>query len=192
MFVVWSELAAAYGLETNLLNRTDSELVEAACNGDVDSFGELYQRHYRMAVGIAGSRLPDAHLAEDAAQEGFAVAIRTLSTLQNRNRFPQWLGTICRRTASRLAQHQPKHEPLRDDRVPTSDSQSALSRQYVHEAMEQLDETSREIVLLHYFSGLSYEEIASVVDLSTQAIHGRLQRARRKLAGILQPTGTNE
>jgi len=42
-------------------------------------------------------------------------------------------------------------------------------------------------VLLHYFSGLSYEEISGVLGISPQSIHGRLQRARRKLAQELDP-----
>ena len=143
-----------------------------------------------MAVGIARSRLTDVHLAEDAAQEAFAIACRTLKTLQQPDRFPQWLGTICRRTASRLAQGRPKHEPLSEQGELVRDTSLARLRDQVHDAMEQLDETSREIVLLHYFSGLSYVEIAEVAELSTQAVHGRLQRARRKLAEILEPSGT--
>jgi RNA polymerase sigma-70 factor (ECF subfamily) len=168
---------------------TDAQLVAAACQGDLASFGQLYVRHYRLAVGIARSRLSDGHLAEDAAQEAFAVACRTLSTLQNGDRFPHWLGTICRRTASRLSQGQPKHEPLSESSEPASDDSLVMLRLQIHEALEQLDESSREIVVLHYFSGLTYEDIAAVTDLSTQAIHGRLQRARQKLAEILAPTG---
>lgn len=168
---------------------TDGQLVAAACQGDLASFGQLYSRHYRLAVGIARSRLRDGHLAEDAAQEAFAVACRTLSTLQDGDRFPYWLGTICRRTASRLSQGQPKHEPLSESREPSSDHSQVVLRLQVHEALDQLDESSREIVVLHYFSGLSYEEVAAATDLSTQAIHGRLHRARQKLAEILAPTG---
>jgi RNA polymerase sigma-70 factor, ECF subfamily len=169
---------------------TDAELVTAACQGDLASFGRLYERHYRLAVGIARSRLSDGHLAEDAAQEAFAVACRTLATLQDGDRFPQWLGTICRRIASRLASRQPNHAELSEHREPASDAALAALRLQVHEAVGQLDETSREIVLLHYFSGLSYEEIAGVLDVSVQAIHGRLQRARGKLAEMLSPAET--
>jgi RNA polymerase sigma-70 factor (ECF subfamily) len=145
-----------------------------------------------MAVGVAHSRLSDVHLAEDAAQEAFAVACRTLTTLQQGNRFPQWLGTICRRTASRMALGRPKHEPLCEYQEPVNDSAPAMLREQILEALEQLDDTSREIVLLHYFSGLSYEDVAGVVELSLPAIHGRLQRARRRLAEILDPTGTQK
>lgn len=185
-----------------VLQPTDAELVAAACRGDVASFAHLYERHYRLAVGIARCRLADGHLAEDAAQEAFAVACRTLASLQDGDRFPQWLGTICRRTASRLAEGQPNHEPLSsqsEEKGHVSASECGDStlireqqREQVHEALEQLDESSCEIVLLHYFSELSYEAIARVLDLSPQAIHGRLQRARRKLAEILKPTGVRK
>ena len=65
-----------------MLGCTDAELVEAARNGDVSSFGELYRRHYAAAVGIAYCALSDHHLAEDAAQEAFAVACRDLGRLR--------------------------------------------------------------------------------------------------------------
>lgn len=174
------------------MQATDEQLVAAACQGDLASFGQLYDRHYRLAVAIARSRLSDWHLAEDAAQESFAIVCRTLGKLQQGDRFPQWLGTICRRTASRLALGRPNHEPLSDYREPVNDSSLAMLREQVHEAVEQLDESSREIVLLHYFGGLTYDDIAGVIGLSTQAIHGRLQRARRKLAEILDATGAKE
>ncbi len=172
------------------MERSDAELVLAASRGDLECFGQLFQRHYRMAVGIAHCRLSDGHLAEDAAQEAFVIACRTLSTLRQPDRFPHWLGTITRRTASRLAVSQPKDVPLSENQEPTSDVAAAVLHQQVHEALEQLDETSREIVLLHYFSGLSYEAIAEVIDLSKPAIHGRLQRARNRLAEVLAPNPT--
>lgn len=172
------------------LPQSDTELVEAAGRGDLESFGLLYERHYKMAVGIARCRLRDTHLAEDAAQEAFAIAYRTLSTLQQGDRFPQWLGTICRRTASRLATGRPNHEPLSESQEPFRHSASGILHQQVHEVLEQLDDVSREIVMLHYFSRLSYEEIADVLQLSISAIHGRLQRSRRRLASLLTPVET--
>jgi RNA polymerase sigma-70 factor (ECF subfamily) len=145
----------------------------------------LYERHYRMAVGIARGRLSDRHLAEDAAQEAFAIACRTLSTLRDPHRFPEWLGTICRRTASRLGAARPSHEPLPDDPQCADDPDLQALRLQVQDALQLLEETSREIVLLHYFSGLSYQEIGQALGLSVQGVHGRLQRARSKLAQLL-------
>jgi RNA polymerase sigma-70 factor, ECF subfamily len=157
----------------------------AACRGDLTSFGLLYERHYRMAVGIARGRLSDCHLAEDAAQEAFAIACRRLSTLRDPRRFSQWLGSICRRTASRLDADRPAHEPLPDDPEYADDPDLQVLRLQVQEALQLLEVTSREIVILHYFSGLSYQQIGQALDLSVQSVHGRLQRARSKLARIL-------
>lgn len=171
------------------MDRSDAELVTAACQGDLASFGRLYERHYRMAVGIARGRLSDRHLAEDAAQEAFAIACRTLRTLRVRDRFPEWLGTICRRTASRLDANRPSHAPLSDDHERSGDVRLDALRLQVRDALALLDENSREIVVLHYFSGLSYDEISRALGLSASSIHGRLQRARGKLAAALDPSG---
>ena len=168
-----------------IVQRSDAELVDAARRGDQASFGLLYERHYRLAVGIARGRLSDIHLAEDAAQEAFVIAYRTLSTLRDPRRFPEWLGTICRRTASRLDACRVLHGPLPDDPGSANDPDLAALRLQVQDALQLLEETSCKIVVLHYFSGLSYEEIGQAMGLSVQGVHGRLQRARSKLSGLL-------
>lgn len=167
------------------MHRSDAELVVAALRGDPSSFGLLYERHYRLAVGIARARLSDRHLAEDAAQEAFAIACRTLSTLRDHRRFPEWLGTICRRTASRLDADRPPHEPMPDDPECADDPDLRALRVQVQDALQLLEETSREVVVLHYFGGLSYQEIGRALGLSVPGVHGRLQRARGKLAQLL-------
>lgn len=167
--------------ERTQLQRSDRELVESACAGDIDSFRSLYERYFGMAVGIARSRLADQHLAEDAAQEAFASACRRLCSLRNGERFPQWLGTICRRTARRMARSRMNGAPMMSEPIsPVRDDDSR--REQVHKALEELSRSEREIIQLHYFSGLSYDEIARVLGVSPQAVHGRMQRARRKLA----------
>lgn len=166
------------------LPRSDAEMVEAACNGDVDSYRCLYEKHYRLAVGIAHSRLRDIHLAEDAAQEAFAFACRKLHTLRNADRFPEWLGTICRRMASRISTRHRHEAPIRDQPTRQFATEETVDVA-VGQAMERLPQAYRELLTLHYFSGLSYEEIAISHGISSQAVHGRMQRARKKLAYYL-------
>jgi len=136
-----------------------------------------------MAVGIARSRLSDQHLAEDAAQEAFAVASRRLSSLKNGSRFPEWLGTICRRTASKMARSQTDGVPFEPEHVadlPEENDDRVGGR--VRQALERLSKSQREVIYLHYFSGLSYKEIAQALGITSEAVHGRMQRARRVLA----------
>jgi RNA polymerase sigma-70 factor, ECF subfamily len=164
------------------LEHPDAELVEAACRGDIGSFRKLYERHYRMAVAIARGRLSDRHLAEDAAQEAFATACRQLSLLKDGRRFPEWLGTICRRTAGRMARSRRSHSPIDAATVATRqnpDNSESVVR--VQKALEQLPASGREVILLHYFSGLSYEEISKALGITPQSVQGRLQRARGAL-----------
>jgi RNA polymerase sigma-70 factor, ECF subfamily len=169
------------------LQDSDAELVESACGGDVDCFRQLYERYYGMAVGIARGRLPDVHLAEDAAQEAFAVACRRLHSLRDGAKFSAWLAIICRRAAIRMARAHNSSVRLQQEPAlrenPEQDSCSEAAR--VREALQRLPAAGREVVQLHYYSGLSHEEIARTLKISPQAVHGRLQRARRALAGWL-------
>ncbi|MGO9114887.1 MAG: RNA polymerase sigma factor [Thermoguttaceae bacterium] len=167
--------------------RSDAELVKAACGGDIDSFRELYDRYYRLAVGIARSRLCDQHLAEDAAQEAFAMVCRRLHSLRNANRFSEWLGTICRRTASKIARSRTNAKPLEcEPRSPTDNDDSLVAQ--VRQALKELSTSAQEVIQLHYFSELSYDQIAGVLGISPQAVHGRMQRARHMLARRLSAT----
>jgi RNA polymerase sigma-70 factor, ECF subfamily len=172
-----------------MLGRTDAELVEAARCGDVSSFGELYRRYYAATVGIAHCVLLDHHLAEDAAQDAFAVACRDLTRLRHADKFAIWLKAICRKVARRSAKLQRRRPlPMELASVRTAnadDDRSALVRQ----AVERLSEGPREVVLLHYFGGLTYDQIAAVLNTSSQAVHGRLIRARRKIADDLRRNG---
>ena len=62
----------------------------------------------------------------------------------------------------------------------------------VRQSVGRLPERAREVVLLHYFSGLTHEQIAAALGTSPQAVHGRLLRARRKMAEDLRRNGLGE
>jgi RNA polymerase sigma-70 factor (ECF subfamily) len=80
--------------------RPETELIEAAVAGDIDSFGQLAERYYPSMVAIGYSVLSDHGLAEDVAQEAFARAIGSLKSLRNKARFGPWLARICRNVAN--------------------------------------------------------------------------------------------
>ena len=165
---------------------TDCQLVEAARRGDVDSFGVLYGRNYASMVSVAYSLLGDRHLAEDAAQEAFAIACRDMGRLRRADRFVSWLRGICRNVAkgirrSRMTALAVEGAPARPDEPSDSRSDKA-----VREAVMALPPRYREVVLLHYFNGISHKHVAGVLGISPEAVHGRLVRARRKIAAHLK------
>jgi RNA polymerase sigma-70 factor, ECF subfamily len=172
-----------------MLACTDAELVEAARNGDVSGFGELYRRHYAAAVGIAYCAVSDHHLAEDTAQEAFAIACRDLRRLRRAEKFAPWLHAICRKVARRLAKSRLRH-PLPTDVGAAADSGNDDDRaELVRQSVRRLPEKAREVILLHYFSGLTHEQVAAALGASPQAVHGRLLRARRRMAEDLSRNG---
>jgi RNA polymerase sigma-70 factor (ECF subfamily) len=167
----------------------DISLVEAAINGDAESFTELCKRYYPAMVAIAHSILGDRDLAEDAAQLSFAKAAIKLSQLKDSNKFAGWLTVICRNAARDLARRQndcqvPDRYPGAVDKPEKDDSKEA-----VKEALKKLSDSAREIIYLRYYDGLSYEQISSVLGISEQAINGRLRRAKKKMAEYLRRQG---
>ena len=172
--------------------RTDAELVEAARGGGVEDFGELYRRHYVAVVGMAYCAVADRHLAEDAAQEAFVIASHELARLRRADRFGPWICTIAKRAAGRMARSRQERGVLQDtEAAPTTDS-AQHPRDLVRQAVRDLPDRAREVVVLHYFTGLSHKEIAASLGLSPEAVHGRLVRARRKLADRLRDNGMGD
>jgi RNA polymerase sigma-70 factor (ECF subfamily) len=172
--------------------RTEAELVEAARNGGVEDFGELYRRHYAATVGIAYCTLPDRHLAEDAAQEAFVIASHELARLRRADRFGPWVCTIAKRVAGRLARSRRERGVLDDTAAAPPTDPQTHSDDLVRQAVKELPARAREVVVLHYFTGLSHKEIAAHLGLSPEAVHGRLVRARRILAERLRGNGFGE
>ena len=165
---------------------TDCQLVEAACRGDVDSFGTLYERHYASMVSVAYCLLGDRHLAEDAAQEAFAVACRDIERLRRADRFVSWLRGICRNVAKGIRKSRITPPAVEGAFCRTDEPSDSGSDGAVREAVMALPPRCREVVLLHYFNGISHKHVAGVLGISPEAVHGRLVRARRKIAAHLK------
>ena len=170
----------------------ERQLVDAAVDGDIESFGELCRRYYSPMVAIAYSVLSDHQLAEDAAQESFARALVNLRKLKNRKRFATWLAAICRNVAKDMV-------AVKARRINAAYlSQAAEAGGHnengmlIRRAIEQLPAPARELIVLRYYNNLSYEEIGSVLEISKASINGRLIRAKRKMADYLKRNGFPE
>lgn len=172
--------------------RSDLALVEAAVNGDCESFTELCRRYYPPMVAIAHSVLGDRHLAEDAAQQAFAKAVRKLPQLKNKNKFAGWLASICRNAALDLARNTEKLCTAEGLSAIAAEPHEEDSCQAVRKAIGKLSASGRELIFLRFYDGASYEKISAVLGLSEQAINGRLRRAKKKIAEYLRRNGFGE
>ncbi len=169
---------------------SDIQLVEAAQNGHLESFGALYERYHSPMVALAYSMLTDRDLAEDAAQEAFAIACRDIGNLKTRERFAAWLAGICRNVSRQMLRAgkrrgvAPDNEPAVVRRDDTEDRREAIRR-----AVWSLRKPERELIVMRYFDGFSQGQISEVLGLSSPAVNGRLVRAKRKIAKYLKRNG---
>ena len=178
--------------EKPIVQKPDTILVEAAIDGDADSFTELCRRYYPAMVAIAHSLIGDRHLAEDVAQQAFAKAAVKLPQLKRKSQFAGWLAAICRNAARDMTRS--REMPASDvdlSAVPANSGHDGAA-EAVREALGRLSAPAREVVFLRFYDGLSYEQISAVLGISEQAINGRLRRAKKKMAEHLRHHGFAE
>jgi RNA polymerase sigma-70 factor (ECF subfamily) len=170
---------------------SETNLVEAAQKGDIESFGILYETYYSSIAALAFSILTDRQLAEDAAQETFAAACFKIGSLKSKDKFAPWLAGICRNVSRQMLRTTKiKLVTTVVESVASSSCKDGDGMQtIVQQALGKLKDSERELIVMRYFDNLPYEKIASVLDISEQAVHGRLIRTKRKIARYLKSNG---
>lgn len=171
--------------------------VEAALAGDEQAFERLVEVYATPVYNLAYRMLGDPAEAEDAAQETFIRVYRRLHTYDPSRKFSSWVLSIAshhcidrlrRRRFQKVALDElPPWEPLVST-VADPEEQAVISDQNarLQALLDQLPPDYRLPLVLHYWYGLSYEEICEVTGLSLSALKTRLHRARLKLADLMR------
>lgn len=171
---------------------SDAVLVAHARRGDPAAFDALVRRHYRAAYAVALAVLGRQADAEDVCQDGWVRALERIEDCREPERFLFWLLQIVRNRARNYVDYRRVRatEPLepevaagRED--PGKDLDDARLRARLEEALAELSEVQREIVLLHDLEGWSHREIAGMLGVSEVMSRQHLFQARRRLRGIL-------
>ena len=169
---------------------SETELVQAAQNGHLESFGALYERYHSSMVALAYSKLADRDRAEDAAQEVFAIACRDIGSLKSKERFAAWVAGICRNVSRQILRtNKGKPVAVGDNPAAQKRDDAEDRREVIRRAVWSLREAERELIVMRYFDGFSQGRISEVLDISPQAVNGRLVRAKRKIAKYLKRNG---
>ncbi len=173
----------------------DNDLVERTRAGDVRSYEELVRRYERLVGRVIYPYAGTEVAVEDLVQETFLRAYDRLSTFNPEYRFKTWLLAIANnlgidtlRRRRDVVEFNPEiHAPLtRGPEVATLEAERARS---VRDAVMTLPETYSIPLVLRYAEGLTYAEIAEVLDISIPALKSRLFRARNMLAVKLEEKG---
>ncbi|HKW02034.1 MAG TPA: sigma-70 family RNA polymerase sigma factor [Vicinamibacterales bacterium] len=183
------------------MSLTDEELVTRAKTGDLDSFNQLVSRWERPIYALAYRTLGREEDARDVVQEAFLRAYRGLKGFKGEAKFSSWLYRItlnlCRDWSRRerrapIVQVPEGTDPveLADERVQTSESvEDLVARREMSEAvakaMAELPEEQRTAIMLKEYHGLTFQEIAGMLDCPLSTVKTRLYQGlsvlRRRL-----------
>jgi RNA polymerase sigma-70 factor, ECF subfamily len=192
----------------------DQVLVERVQRGDKVAFEMLVVKYQRRVERLIGRMVRDVDLVQDIAQETFIRAYRAMPQFRGESAFYTWLYRIAVNTAKRMLLEL-KRDPLvfasalqsGEDGDETSSVESELTdgetpegllaskeiAEAVNSAIDALSEDLRQAVVLREIEGLSYEEIADVMNCPIGTVRSRIFRARESIANKLRPLlGTQE
>ena len=183
----------------------DQQLVERVQRGDKQAFGLLVAKYQRKLARLLSRLIRDPAEVEDIAQETFIKAYRALPSFRGDSAFYTWLYRIGINTAKNFLVSQGRRAPtstdfdseeaetfedgdqLRDINTPERLMMTRQIGDTVNTAMEALPEELKTAIVLREIEGLSYEEIATIMDCPIGTVRSRIFRAREAISERLKP-----
>jgi len=187
---------------------SDLALVERSVAGDPAAFTLLVIKYQRRIERLIGRMVRDVDLVEDIAQETFIRAYRALPKFRGEAQFYTWLYRIAVNTAkkfllemkhdptvlqSTLDRHQDEDETFHPKSEPSSDEtpETVLAAkeigQAVNAALNALPEDLRQALTLREMDGMSYEDIAEMMNCPIGTVRSRIFRAREAISARIKP-----
>ena len=170
----------------------DSVLVQRFKKGDPEAFEMLVKKYQNIAVNIAYSFTRNRMDAEDAAQESFLKIYGSINSFRGDSKFSSWLYRIVVNKAYdllRKRKHTVQLDEISEISSETKPSEAELMKQLISDCLALIPFQYRSALTLRDMQGLSYEEIAQVLNISVGTVESRIFRGRRMLKEILMKKG---
>lgn len=173
---------------------TDSDTIQQILQGDVEAYRHLIQKYQQMIFIFIYKMVNNQADAEDLTQEVFVKAYEKLSSYRGDSQFSTWLHTLARNRTIDFLRRRKYHET--DEQlayIPSnvreeSPQESLLSkerRQEMIQAISQLSESYREVIILRCSHEYPFDKIASLLGVAESTARVRYLRARQELAKII-------
>lgn len=183
---------------------TDKELVRRVQKGDRHAFDLLFGRYQQKIINLVTRYVRDAQEVEDVTQEAFIKAYRALPRFRGESAFYTWLYRIAINTAKNHLVSRSRRPPGSDVEVEDAEHmdgadvlreaespEAALARDEleaaIDEAIAALPDDLRSAVTLREFDGLSYEQIAQIMECPVGTVRSRIFRAREAIDQRIGP-----
>jgi RNA polymerase sigma-70 factor (ECF subfamily) len=162
---------------------SDREAVLAVRAGNREAYKAIVERYMRRAYGIAITFVGNAQDALDVSQVAFIKAYKNLKRFDTTRPFFPWFYRILKNVCLDYLRRRSRRReiPLEDAGVLKSEARDHDMKQILWLAMEELPLEQREAIVLRYFEGMSYKEIAETLDRPLGTVMSSLHYAKRKL-----------
>jgi RNA polymerase sigma-70 factor (ECF subfamily) len=188
---------------------TDQQIVEKVQRGDKNAFGLLVIKYQHKVAYLVSRYVKNSGDVADVAQEAFIKAYRALPSFRGDSAFYTWLYRIAVNSAKNYLVAQGRKPPANDvdaDDADFYDGSDALKEnnspekclmsdqmeKLLFDTLEQLPEDLRMAISLRELDGMSYEDIANVMDCPVGTVRSRIFRAREALDKVIQPMLIND
>jgi RNA polymerase sigma-70 factor (ECF subfamily) len=170
----------------NIVPENNERLIEKCIGGDIKAQFMLYKRYskamYNAAIRILNNKMD----TEDILQESFITAFNRLDELKSEKAFGNWLKRIViNNCISFIRKKKVFHEDIDDyrmeDKIPDEDIDSTIDPTIVHQAIKDLPEGGRTVLVLYSLEGYSHKEIASMLKISESTSKTQYRRALQLL-----------
>lgn len=185
----------------------DAALVRMALNGDHSAFGALVDRYKNLVYGLLLNRIGDFDQAEDLAQDAFIEAYVHLEKLREPVRFSSWLCGIATNLSSKLLSRQERESEVMgqmaafqedagsvirfsggtEPATPEQEVAAQELKEAIWQAVGELPERSREVILLFYFNDMSHTRIAQFLGVAPNTVLSQLRHGRNRLRDKMLP-----
>ncbi len=188
----------------SMTEQTDQQLVERVQQGDKRAFDLLVLKYQHKILALVTRFVHDSHEAQDVTQEAFIKAYRALANFRGDSAFYTWLYRIAINTAKNYLVARGRRPPdsdiaaedaeyydgdsvLKNNNSPERELLRDEIEQVVSRTMELLPKDLRMALTLREFEGLSYEDIANVMECPVGTVRSRIFRAREAVDKALKP-----
>ena len=183
---------------------SDQQLVARVQAGDKRAFDLLVLKYQHKIAGLVSRFIKDADEVQDVTQEAFIKAYKALGNFRGDSQFYTWLYRIAINTAKNYLVARNRRPPgtdidvsdavhfegqtaLKDNASPERNLMTEQLQDVVNSSIKQLPEDLRSALTLREFDGLSYEEIADVMNCPVGTVRSRIFRAREAIDKEIQP-----
>ena len=177
------------------MNISDDILILYARQGNEKAFTQLVERYHERIFNVCFRIVGDFHDAEEATMDAFLACYQSLDNFEGRSSFATWVYRIAIRCAYKYREKRPPEsidigELELTERHSDTEPDEILSQEEIQKAIEKtinmLPDRLKDVTILYFLEGLSYQDIAEILECPVGTIGSRINSARRYMKQRLE------